>query len=239
MDQVRPKDTYALESARAVSVRLARNEWEGRQIFVTTVSGDLRNVSVTVSPLRLSGAAGDIFYPAGAIKVSPMGYVRTTVRPRYKRGETLAADEAPGYRRRAVRMPLGWWPDMMLDFLSAVDVVDGDVQSFWISVNAPENLAAGVYSGTVKVSAAGTAPVVLPFSVRVNDFTLPRAAPMPILVSFSPAVHRRKGHAAEDADRAAAIAAGHPPGPPPTTIRSKSPPSRSSLERPRKRALSA
>lgn len=207
MDQVRPKDTYSLESARSVDVRLARNEWEGRQIFVTPLRGDIKNVSVAVSPLLLDGAAGKAVYPADAIKVSPMGYVKTTVRPRYKRGETLAADEAPGYRRRAVRMPLGWWPDMILDFLSAVDVKDGDVQSFWISVNAPEKLAAGVYRGTLRVSADGVSQVTLPFSVRVNNFTLPRNAPMPVLVNFTPAVHKRKGHEREDADRAAAIAA--------------------------------
>ncbi len=195
MDQVRPQDPYSIKSASGVRVRLARNEWEGRQIFVTPVGDALKNVRVTVSPLKLKksglkGLAGrNTYFSATGVKVSPVGYVKTTSAPRYGICRNVATNIAPGYVRKVIKAELGWWPDLLLDFLDEVDIAKHDVQSFWISVHAPEDQEPGTYEGKVRISAAETAPINLPFTVRVNTFTLPRKPVIPTLVSFSPGAY--------------------------------------------------
>ena len=204
MAQVRPKTTYSLRSAAAVKVRLARNEWEGRQIFVTPVEGTLRDVSVSVSPL-VNGDGARL--PPDAVKVSVLGYVKTVRPPRYGIGYNEPTNAAPGYVRKVKKADLGWWPDILLDFMERTDVADGDVQGFWISVHAAEHQAAGVYEGRVRIAAANAAPIELPFSVRVNDFTLPKTPVIPTLVSFSPGAHVAPDQKQEHTDLAAAFKA--------------------------------
>lgn len=80
----------------------------------------------------------------------------------------------------------GWWPDPILDFLDGVDVKDADVQSFWIRLNCPESQPAGIYDGTLTISADGVRPRNLPFRVRVNGFAVPKESPLPLAVSFNP-----------------------------------------------------
>ena len=204
MAQVRPKTTYSLRSAAAVKVRLARNEWEGRQIFVTPVEGTLRDVSVSVSPL-VNGDGARL--PPDAVKVSVLGYVKTVRPPRYGIGYNEPTNAAPGYVRKVKKADLGWWPDILLDFMERTDVADGDVQGFWISVHAAEHQAAGVYEGRVRIAAANAAPIELPFSVRVNDFTLPKTPVIPTLVSFSPGAHVAPDRTQEHKDLAASYKA--------------------------------
>lgn len=199
MAQVRPKTTYALDSAPALKVRLARNEWEGRQVFVTPVAEGLKGVSVGVSPLRTKG--GEVF-PSDAVRVSVVGYVKTVAPPRYGVGYNVPTNGAPGYVRKVKKADLGWWPDMLLDFLDRTDVAAGDVQGFWISVHASEGQPAGLYSGSVRITAANAEPIVLPFSVRVNDFTLPKTPVIPTLVSFAPGAHVAPTHQQEHKDLA-------------------------------------
>ena len=202
MDQVRPKEAVNFRSAREVKVRLARNEWEGRQVFVTPYGEGLKDVSVSVSPLRLQEPwyrclAAKTYFPQDEVKVSVIGYVKTTSAPRYGVGYCEPTNAAPGYVRKTKKADLGWWPDLLLDYLKSADVATGDTQGFWISVHAPENQRPGVYVGTLKISAEGVCPVELPFSVRVNAFTLPRTPVIPTLVSFSPGAYVAPDHVAE------------------------------------------
>jgi len=203
MDQVRPKEAVNLRSAREVKVRLARNEWEGRQVFVTPAGDGLKGVSVAVSPLLLQEpwyrriASGKTYFPRDHVKVSVEGHVETTSAPRYGVGYCEPTNAAPGYVRKTKKADLGWWPDLLLDYLDAVDVAAGDTQGFWISVHAPEGQKPGVYTGKLRIAAEGVRPVELPFSVRVNAFTLPRTPVIPTLVSFSPGAYVAPDHVAE------------------------------------------
>ena len=206
MDGIRPKDTYSMKGPANLSLRLARNEHEALQILVTPTDGDLKDVSARVSPMKLKvpdrkSQSHDKYLSSDAVKVSVVGYVETTKRPRYPIGYNAATNEAPGYRRRAKRTPLGWWPDPLLDFLGSCDVKDGDVQSFWVGVHAPADAVPGVYEGTIAVSAMGRRPVTLPFSVRVDGFEIPKTPPIPLVVSFNPCVYVRPDqHGARDRD---------------------------------------
>lgn len=206
MDQVRPKETYSLKSASGIRVRLARNEWEGRQIFVTPVKESLRGVRIKVSPLKMKNdvrgkfVANGVQFPMKDIKVSPIGYVKTTSAPRYGIGRNVSTNVAPGYVRQTIKAELGWWPDLILDFLDSVDIAEGDVQGFWVSVHASEEQVPGTYEGTVLITAENAKPIALPMTVRVNNFTLPRKPVIPTLVSFSPGAYVAPDHKQEHAD---------------------------------------
>ena len=200
MDGVRPKDTFSAKGPR-FSLRLARNEYEALQVLVTPTAGDLSGVKVKVSQLKLGGALSGATLPPDAVKVSVVGYVKTTERPRYQVGYNVPTNAAPGYVRLTKRAPLGWWPDPILDFLGSCDIKNGDVQSFWVGVHAPADAAPGVYQGRITVSARGCRSASFPFSVRVDGFAIPKTPPMPIAVSFAPAVYVRPDqHGARDRD---------------------------------------
>ncbi|MBR1921201.1 MAG: DUF4091 domain-containing protein, partial [Kiritimatiellae bacterium] len=139
------------------------------------VAGDLTRV----------GAGADLF-PASNVACDVVGYVHTVREPPYRVGCWAATNAAPGWVRATTNAPVGWWPDPILGFLDGVAVADMDVQSFWIRVRCPEDQRAGVYAGSLVVSADGVSPVAVPFRVRVNDFSVPRASPLPLAVTFSP-----------------------------------------------------
>ena len=174
MEHVRPCDGFAAHPADALAVRLARGERESVQLIVTPGEKDLTNVKVAVSDLK---AANGAVLASAAIRADVMGYVNCTNVPPYYVGH---------FPRKA---ELGWWPDPILDFLKTVDVKRGDVQSFWLRVTCPREQPAGTYEGTVMVTADGVKPRTVPIKVRVNDFEVPKASPLPLAITFQPLPH--------------------------------------------------
>ncbi len=169
MEKVLPRGRFSAKALTAdgLSVRLAGNEYESVQLLVAPKDADLENVRISVE--------GDF---ASNVSVSPVGYVRTTHKPPYQ------VADGPD---RTLRDPaIGWWPDPILGFLDGVAVRDMDVQSFWIRVHCPEDQPAGLYHGALVVSANGVAPERIPFTVRVNGFTLGRVSALPLAVTFGP-----------------------------------------------------
>lgn len=169
-----------------VSMRLARNEWESLQICVKPIGGDLKGVKVAVGgDLEREDAC---VFAASNISVSVVGFVNVTNKPPYKYGFTNKhTDNAAGYYRCTAPHRGGWWPDPILGFLGEADVKDGVAQSFWVRVHCPEAQDAGIYRGALVVTANDAEPRRIPFSVRVNDFTLGRASALPLAITFKPA----------------------------------------------------
>lgn len=187
MLQVRPDATDGVGGVKGLSVRLARGEREGVQLLVTSSSGPLRGVRVEASGFT-RGGGGTL--AASCVSCDPVGYVKIGECGPYGTGDTVPTNAAPGYLR-VVRKPVeGWFADPILPFLSrsGVDIPEGVLQSFWIRVSAPTNQPAGIYDGFLVVSADGVRTLRVPFSVRVNDFTLPGVPPIPLAVSFNPEV---------------------------------------------------
>lgn len=54
-----------------------------------------------------------------------------------------------------------------------LDLPAGRLQRYWITVRAPAKVAAGVYRGTIALTANGGTAATLPMSVRVLPYTLP------------------------------------------------------------------
>lgn len=171
MEKVRPHSVSEFASADNLSVRLARNEHEAVQLLLLPLESPLGNVNVRIDSLVDKNGYG---FPVDKVKIAPVGYVKTVFEPPYVVQPGLHLAET------------GWWPDPVLSFTNAVDVAKGDWQSFWVSVNCPESQPAGIYYGNLKVSAQGISTIEIPFSVRVNDFSLPKTPVIPIAVTFNP-----------------------------------------------------
>ena len=221
MEAVFPKGPYAkaVTPAAEARLKLARGEHESLQLLVSCPAKDLRNVSVTASdlvrvrPWYAVWAADSI--PSGCIDCDVVGYAwaEFPTNSRYSCSHSVCrrTETAPFYRRSATRAVDSWWPDPILDFLPAVDVARGDVQSFWIRLHCPDGQAAGEYEGTLTVAAEGVAVVRLPFRVRVYGFSVPKASPLPLAITYSPMTHTRD-HSAES-KAAAERCAADPEGP--------------------------
>ena len=186
METKRPQETFDLERADKVRVRLARNEYEGVQVFVVPDGRDLKGAKVEVRPPVKRRAWYQALFAKkplrGEVKVFTVGYVKTVKSPRHYR---ISDKERP---ETTIRCPTGWWPDPLLDFVPSADVKEGDVQGFWINVRADETAEAGFYDGRIVVSAANGGMCEIPFEVRVNDFTLPKTAVIPTAISFHPPI---------------------------------------------------
>ena len=180
MEAAMPRGRFSARpvTAEGLGVRLARNEYESVQLLVMPAKGALKDVRVT--------AEGFDGFPAPDISCDVVGYVHTTNLPPYMVGHTVSTNNAAGYLRVTERPELGWWPNPILGFLGGVDIGVSDVQSFWIRVHCPEGQKAGLYSGSLMVTAKGVAPARIPFSIRVNDFSLPRTSQLPTAIAFFP-----------------------------------------------------
>ncbi len=166
MDKILPRaGAIALTATKEVELSLAKNEKESVQIGVLPAGKALKKVSVQVGDL--TAADGKVLRHEN-IDCDVVGYVETRHRPPY---------DAPY---------VGFWPDPILSGLGPVDVAAGDLQTFWIRVRAPKDQPAGVFRGTLQVSAEGVAPVTLGLNVRVWRFTLPDRSPLPLAITFSP-----------------------------------------------------
>lgn len=206
--------------AAAARVRLARGERESFQLLVMCPSHDLGDVRVTSSDLvrdRPWWALWDrATLPSESIDCDVLGYCWTTFeKPKNQKHVmsthvNVATNVTPGYALewKYVTEP-DWYPCPILDFLDGVEIRKGDVQSFWIRVRCPEDQPAGVYRGELSVSwtARGEAGLrTLPLEVRVNDFAVPRASPLPLAVTYDPLAYttNSSGKAAGDAAEVAA-----------------------------------
>jgi len=179
MEKLLPRaDLPPLQIKTRIELALARGEKESFQVVVVPCRADLKQAEVRVTDLR--GEDGAVL-SAGQVKVSPVGYVETKAVPPYGASH------------------VGWWPDPILEFLTAADVARGDAQAFWVRVDAPRDQAAGRYQGQLQVRSQDGPLCVLEMTVRVYGFAVPAASPLPLAVTFAPHDHPTTATAAEQA----------------------------------------
>ena len=184
MEKIMPRGRFSASGIppKGLEVRLARNEYESIQIMVAPVGRDLKHVKVSAEGAFSSNIDCDV-----------VGFVNVTNNVPYNVGCNVPGGELPGYARKTRKAERGWWPDPILDFLDGVDISGADVQSFWIRVHCPESHKAGEYKGSLVVSAEGVGPVRIPLTIRVNDFTIGRASPLPMAITFHPPQIKSRG----------------------------------------------
>lgn len=189
MEQVLPRDAgYDVAPADALAVRLARNEREGVQLLVTPTGGALQGVRVSAGDLRRDGFFSRAKLSATNIACDVVGYAKTGFCGwvPYEIGYAEPTNSPSGRTMRTRPPHVGWWPDTLLDYLGPVDIDVGVIQSFYLRVRCPADQPAGVYRGTVTVTCANASARRIPLVVRVNDFTLGKAAPLPLAITFQP-----------------------------------------------------
>ena len=173
MENLKPRGSRAPSplGPEALKIRLARNERESVQLFVTGINRDFADVRVfPIGDFRHESKPGASF-PASNIVCRAVGFVKTKFEPPYV--------------SRTGEPALGWWPDPILEYLDHVPVKAGDFQSFWIRVSCPLSARPGVYRGLIAVAADGLRREV-PMTVRVNSFAVSERDYLPSAITFSP-----------------------------------------------------
>jgi uncharacterized membrane protein len=147
-------------------IKAARNEYEAFQIVVRAPdNAALSNVNVVASDLIGPGGAS-----AGKVRLYREHYVRVT-------------SPSPGSP-----YPPGWWPDALIPFVhpttgqplggrfpaAPFPVSAGRNQPIWVEIQVSQNTPAGTYEGQLTVTANGHSAAVVPVTLTVWNFTLPR-----------------------------------------------------------------
>jgi len=143
-------------------IELARNEAEAIQLVLMPMR-DLSGVRVALVGAFVAAGGGTI--GPGHVSIAPVGYVKT---------------RKPPYRVSSV----GWWPDPILTDVAAVDLVAHAWQPFWIEVTVPADQPAGIYRGSIEITARGIPPTRVPLTVRVWDFALADGSALPVAFAF-------------------------------------------------------
>ena len=133
---------------------LAKNEHEGFQVVVIPVERELRNVEVSVSPLK--SADGRHEFRTDQVEVSLVGHLNVRPNPPYDQSY------------------VGWWPDPLLSFMQKCKVIEPHEKvAFWIDVATDVDTPAGDYAGEITVTAEGCDSKSIDLKVHVWDFQLP------------------------------------------------------------------
>jgi hypothetical protein len=162
--------------AKALSLRVARNEWEAVQLVVAPNEA-LTNVTVEAAEL----VYGKNKIPADHVQILRVGYV--PVARRTDRTGVVAA-----------------WPDPLLPQDAPATLEAGRHQPYWIRVKAPKGIPAGIYRGSVTVQAEGV-KVSTGLNVEVYDFDLPDTMTCETAFGFNPGTVWRYHGATDDAQR--------------------------------------
>ena len=149
-------------AGEAILIRAARNETEAAQL-VLRPSVAMKALAIRPGPLTGPNAA---VIPAANIEILEVRYVNVT-RPTDKSGV------------------VGYWPDPLPPLAGPLDLDPDRNQPFWVRVNVPRAARAGLYEGTIRMTADGFEATV-PLRVEVYDFELPDRMTCTTAFGFSP-----------------------------------------------------
>ncbi|MBM3473104.1 MAG: hypothetical protein FJX75_07560 [Armatimonadetes bacterium] len=138
------------ERVKALSLAACPGEYEPAVLAIWALQG-LSGVKVSVSDL--TGPKGTI--PAAAVEVRSM-----RIQPK------LGQRRWGPYQETLMDVPL------FLEQRDSVDIPANHNQAFWLTVRVPDDTAAGDYSGTVRVEAAGSSGAQVPLKLHVYGLRL-------------------------------------------------------------------
>jgi len=171
-------DTPPQAQAGAVSVELARSEYQAFQLALRIAAGTTTRLGISVSALESQGG-GEL----PPVKVERVGYVPVDHPSAYY------SSEAPEWRRKAPQGAgatdgwAGWWPDPLAPG-SSLDLSPGQTQPVWFTVHAPKPAAPGQYRAEVTLSVGGGNSLKIPLTVQVLPFTLPDQGRLRVIFDF-------------------------------------------------------
>ncbi len=138
-------------------INAAANEAEALQLVLRS-SKALPQVGVSLS--RVPETADGSVLPLETMEITPVGYLYCE-KPCYAVSRT------------------GWWPDLLLSYVDAIDLEADKWQPFWVEAQIPAGQAPGVYKTELEVKSAGQTVAVVPLEITVHNFTLPVGTPYP------------------------------------------------------------
>ncbi len=155
--------TTNLEMVSDWQLSLAGGETEAFQVAILPFQGDVKGATVTMSDL--TGPDGETI-SGDNVDVDLMAYSKTEQK----------TEPNVDY--------VGWWPEPIIATDKPIDVALGDLQSWWVRITAPRDQKAGLYSGTLTVSAQGQDELTFPVYVEVYGFNVPKHAPIPTAITY-------------------------------------------------------
>ena len=195
-DRAHPlKAKNAVWDGRTVRLAAARNEIVAFQVIVEADGAGLGKLSASLPQLRRRGGKETIAYAPPAtdptlcagrpIQLFSVHYMNVTTESHadwaWKPGSPAAPRDTTGWKPvqlvpENARGGRGGFP---------LAVGPGLGQAFWVEVYVGRDRPAGVYEGTLTVTADGVA-TALPVELRVFDFALPDENSLPAMVYFEP-----------------------------------------------------
>ncbi|MFC5405636.1 glycoside hydrolase domain-containing protein [Cohnella soli] len=148
------RDAAPLAST-AVNLEMAKREYQSGQVLLTAKDGYVNITNAEISDL----SSGSATIPASQVEVLVQHYVKTT-------NKSNSAYEP------------GWYPDALIPYTpymnlhGSIQVQSGNNQAIWFTVKTEEDTPAGVYTGTISITANGSVAQV-PITVKVRNFALP------------------------------------------------------------------
>ncbi|MFD0714384.1 glycoside hydrolase domain-containing protein [Paenibacillus sp. GCM10027626] len=142
-------------SSNTVNLEMAKREYQSGQVLLTANGGFVDITEAVISDLT----SGSATIPASQVEVLVQHYIKTTTK-------SNNAHEP------------GWYPDALIpigpymNVHGSIQVQSGNNQAIWFTVKTEENTPAGLYSGTISITANGNTDQV-PINVKVRDFALP------------------------------------------------------------------
>jgi hypothetical protein len=195
-DRAHPlKGSNAVWDGRTVRLVAARNEIVAFQVIVEADGAGLRELSASLPELRRRGGTEAIVYAPPAsdptlgagrpIQLFSVNYMNVTAESHagwaWRPGSAAAPRDTTGWKPvqlvpENARGGRGGFP---------LAVGPGLGQALWVEVYVSRERPAGVYDGTLTITADGKA-AVLPVELRVLDFVLPDENTLPVMVYFEP-----------------------------------------------------
>lgn len=160
--KIRPDQPAPTATGTAIQLNSARNEREAAQLVIRP---DRRIEHLRIQCGDLTGPNGATI-PANQIDLLLVKYLEIT----------QATDRAS--------QP-GLWPDPLLPIAGPLELQPDFNHAFWVRVYVPTNAAAGLYQGTITVTAKDLHATV-PLQLRVYDFALPDRMTCTTAFGFSP-----------------------------------------------------
>ena len=195
-DRAHPlKAKNAVWDGRAVRLAAARNEIAAFQVIVEADGAGLVKLSLSLPELRRRGGTETIAYAPPAtdptlsagrpIQLFSVNYMNVTAESHADWAWKPGSPAAP-------RDTLGWKPVQLVPENARAGrggfplaVAPGLGQALWVEVYVSRDRPAGVYEGTLAITADGQA-LAIPVELRVLDFALPDANSLPVMVYFEP-----------------------------------------------------
>lgn len=146
-------ENFSQSEEKIIKIEAARNEYEPFQIVIRANDEEVTGVRIDMTPLVSQTRC---VIPAESVKIYLEHYI-------YVSKSTPRSS-----------LTFGWFPDALIPWRenSNCTIAPKCNQPFWGEVHIPADIEAGLYTGSIRISANGCEPVELNLELKIWNFTL-------------------------------------------------------------------